>query len=63
MNKVLFRNVLGPALARVGTAISGYLIGLDVSSTDAEKIAVGAVALVLVGADLAIGYVVRKVTK
>lgn len=63
MNKFLIREVLAPAVARVGTAISGYLVGHDVASSDAEKIAVGAVALVLVGADLALGYFFRKATK
>lgn len=63
MNKLLIREVLGPAIARVGTAISGYLVGAGAASSDAEKIAVGAIALVMVGADLALGHFFRKVTK
>lgn len=57
------REVLAPMLARVGTALTGYLVGTGAASDLAEKVAVGAVALVLIGADLAIGHFFRKVAK
>lgn len=54
------REILAPTLARTGSLLSGYLVGSGVGSSDAEKIAVGAVTLVLVGIDLALGHYARK---
>lgn len=54
------REILAPTLTRTGSLLSGYLVGTGVASSDAEKIAVGAVTLVLVGIDLTLGHFARK---
>lgn len=62
MNPVT-REILAPMLARVGTALTGYLVGTGAASDLSEKVAVGAVAAVLIGADLLMGHFFRKVGK
>lgn len=58
--RAVIREVLAPTLARSGSLLSGYLVGAGVASSDAEKIAVGAITLVLVGIDLVLGHYARK---
>lgn len=56
----VIREVLAPMIARSGSLLSGYIVGAGVASSDAEKIAVGAVTLVLVGIDLVVGHYTRN---
>lgn len=58
--KALVREVAAPMLARVGSLTSGFLIGAGAPATEAEQVAVGAVALVLIVADLAVGHFFRR---
>lgn len=58
--RTVIRELIAPTLARSGSLLSGYLVGAGVASSDAEKIAVGAVTLVLVGIDLTVGHFARK---
>lgn len=58
--RTVIREVLAPTLARSGSLLSGYLVGAGVASSDAEKIAVGAITLVLVCIDLVLGHYARK---
>jgi len=58
--KVLMNEVLGPLALRVGTALAGVLVGAGASAEHADMVGVGAGALVLIGAELAIRYATQK---
>ena len=59
----LYENVLGPLLARIGTAGAAYLVGFGINAEHANNIMVGATAVVLVAIDLGVGYYNRQKAK
>lgn len=59
MNSVL-RNIIEPVSRRLGTAVSGALIGYGVAADEANLIGSALVVVVGIGSDLLLSYFDRK---
>lgn len=60
MNNVMIRAMVHPIARAVGTSLSTYLLTVGVSDVNAEKIATGVVAAIVVVAQIFIGKKGRK---
>lgn len=61
MYSIMVKQIMQPILRRLGTVLTGFLIGTGVPQETTAQIVMGLTALVLVGVDLALSaYDKRK---
>lgn len=61
--KSVLENVVRPAFTRLGSLAAGGLIQYGIATEHANAIALGGVSLMLVGIDLMLAYVTKKVVQ
>lgn len=60
LKTLLIENLVKPAAVRIGTLVSGGLIGVAVSSEHADAIGLGVASVLLIGCDFLLSWLRRR---